>query len=207
MRVYDICELLARDFRDPISSSTLAIGSIAATVIGAGIGIMGQMQQANSQSNAMKYNAEVAANNQVEADQAAVVAQQQGAVQQQQKAYQEDVLIGQQKAGLAANGVDVGSGTAVDLLSDTKAAGELDQLTIVNNAQREAMGFKNQSINYSNQAQLDEASSAATLEGGNLKAAATFATSAGQVANQWYNYSQKIGSPAFSSSPQAGGIV
>ena len=145
------------------------------------------------------------------ADAAAVTATQEGQVQQQQKANQEDVLIGQQKAGLAANGIDVGSGTAVDLLADTKAAGEFDQLTITNNAARTAQGFENQGINYQNQAVVNEQESAAALQGGELKADSALITGAGSVANSWYNYtngSSSFGlSTPFSSSPQAGAII
>ena len=191
--------------------TAIGIASVAASAVGAGVSYMGAQQQASAQSNADKYNAEVAANNQLMANQAAAVATEQGAVAQQQKANQEDVLLGQQKAGLAANGIDVGSGSAVDLLSDTKAYGELDQLTIRNNAAREAQGYTNQGISYANQAQVDEASSAATLQGGALKGASSLITGAGQVASQWYNYTNTIAagssSPAFSSSPQAGSIL
>lgn len=172
--------------------ATLAVASIAATVASAGISYMGAQQTAQAQSAAAEYNAQVATNNQKIANQAAVAAQQEGAVEQQQKAYQEDVLIGQEKAGLAANGLDVGSGTAVNILSDTKAAGELDQLTLINNAQRQTQGFLNQGINYGNQAQIDKAGAAATLQGGELKAAASLASGAGQVSNQWYNYSNNV---------------
>lgn len=169
-------------------TEVLAAVSIAATVAGAGLSYMGAQQQASATSAQMQYNAQVAKNNQTMADQAAVVAQQQGEVQQQQKANQEAVLIGQQKAGFAANGVDVGSETATNLLSDTKAAGELDQLTIANNAARETQGYKNQSINYAGQAGLDEASSQSALTGGALKGAAALVTGAGQVASSWYNF-------------------
>ena len=192
VRLFDICELLERDFRDPTGiTEALAIGSIAATVVGAGISYMGAQQQASASASAASYNEEVAANNQKTADAAAVAAQQEGQVQQQQKAYQEDVLIGQQKAGFAANGIDVGSSSVTDVLSDTKAAGEFDQLTITNNAARETQGYLNQGINYSNQAQIDQASSQAALAGGELKSASSLVTGAGSVANQWYNYSTK----------------
>ena len=206
--------LWGRDFAKAcftgIEEAAVVAGAVAA-VAGAGVSYMGAQTQGQAASNAATYNAEVNANNQQMADAAAVTAQQQGAVDQQQKANQEDVLIGQQKAGLAANGIDVGSGTAVDLLADTKAAGEFDQLTITNNAARTAQGFENQGINYQNQAVVNEQESAAALQGGELKADSALITGAGSVANSWYNYtngSSSFGlSTAFSSSPQAGAII
>ena len=189
MRLFDICELLARDFRDPTGiSEGLAVAGVAASVVGAGVGAVGAISQANASSASASYNAEVAANNQVAANQSAQAALQEGQVAQQQKAYQEDVLVGQEKAGLAANGVDVGSGSAVDILSDTKAAGELDQLTILNNAARTSVGFTNQGINYGNQANINEAASQAALTGGDLAATSDVIKGAGAVASTWYNY-------------------
>jgi len=133
---------------DPVSATLASIGSFAAansgllagasaaaTIAGAGISYMGAQQQAQSSAAADTYAAQVAANNQNMANSAATQALQQGQVEQQQKAQAENLLVGQQKAGLAANGIDVGSGTAIDLLGDTKAAGMLDQLTIEHNAQ------------------------------------------------------------------------
>lgn len=50
--------------------------------------------------------------------------------------------IGTQRTALAANGVDVNSGSASQLQDDTAMLGELDALTIQNNAAREAYGYR-----------------------------------------------------------------
>lgn len=51
-------------------------------------------------------------------------------------------LIGAQRASLAAQGLDVSSGTALDIQSEAQVMGELDALTAVNNATREAFGHR-----------------------------------------------------------------
>lgn len=51
-------------------------------------------------------------------------------------------MLGAQRAGIAAGGVDVGFGSALDVQEDTAYLGELDALTIRTNAAREAWGFK-----------------------------------------------------------------
>ncbi|WP_313338504.1 virion core protein, T7 gp14 family [Stutzerimonas nitrititolerans] len=51
-------------------------------------------------------------------------------------------LIGTQRAGFAANGIDVNSGTAAEIQDDTAEIGEFDALTIANNAAREAWGYR-----------------------------------------------------------------
>ena len=52
------------------------------------------------------------------------------------------VMIGSQRAGLAAQGVDVNYGSAVDVQADAEFLGELDALTLRTNAAREAWGYK-----------------------------------------------------------------
>lgn len=56
-------------------------------------------------------------------------------------------LIGAQRAALASQGVDVNSGSALEVQKDSAAMGALDSLTIRNNAWREAWGYKVQSLN------------------------------------------------------------
>jgi hypothetical protein len=50
--------------------------------------------------------------------------------------------VGTQRAVQAANGIDVNSGSAAQLQDDTAMIGELDALTIQNNAAREAYGYR-----------------------------------------------------------------
>lgn len=192
----------------------IGVATVVAALASTAVSYMGAEQSAQATSNAEAYNAKVQQNNQIIANEAAGAALSQGAIAQQQKAYQEDLLIGQQKVGLAANGIDVGSGSAVDILGDTKAAGEFDQLTIANNTARTVQGFQNEGINYQNQATVDTQMSASTLAGGQLQGDAALFKGAGQVANSWYAYSNygsgqtsNAVAAGFASSPQAGGIV
>ncbi len=50
--------------------------------------------------------------------------------------------LGTQRAAMAANGGEVNSGSNAALQDDTAAIGELDALTIQNNAAREAYGYR-----------------------------------------------------------------
>lgn len=53
-------------------------------------------------------------------------------------------LRSSQRAGFAAQGIDINSGSARDVQENDAALSELDALTIRNNAQREAFGFRRQ---------------------------------------------------------------
>lgn len=55
-------------------------------------------------------------------------------------------MVGSQRAALAAQGLDISSGTALDIQSETAYMGELDAQTIRNNAAREAYGIKTNSM-------------------------------------------------------------
>lgn len=57
-------------------------------------------------------------------------------------------LIGSQRAGFAGQGVDVGTGSAVDVQADAAYLGELDARTILSNAKREAWGFNVQAQDF-----------------------------------------------------------
>ena len=60
-------------------------------------------------------------------------------------------LIGSQRAALAAQGINIESGSAAEVQADTAALGAVDELTIRNNAYREAFGYKAQAISYGGQ--------------------------------------------------------
>lgn len=66
------------------------------------------------------------------------------------------MLIGAQRVSLAAQGIDVNEGTALDIQAGTREMGELDILKILNNASREAWGYAVGVTNAENQANLAE---------------------------------------------------
>lgn len=51
-------------------------------------------------------------------------------------------LLGSQRTGFASQGVQVDTGSPVDVSADTAQLGELDRLTIEHNAAREAYGYR-----------------------------------------------------------------
>lgn len=56
--------------------------------------------------------------------------------------------IGSQRAAAAAQGIDVDSGSAMEIQEDTQRLGEKDVMTIKNNAWREAWGLKVEAQNH-----------------------------------------------------------
>lgn len=83
-------------------------------------------------------------------------------------------LIGAQRAAAAASGIEVDSGSALDLQLDAAGFGAMDALTIKNNAAREALGYKAQALDYRSRGAMAEANAktaaAGTLLTGGIRA-------------------------------------
>lgn len=83
-------------------------------------------------------------------------------------------MAGSQRVSLAAQGIQIDSGSAGDIINQTYEMGAEDVQTIRNNAFREAMGYKSQASEYLIQGKLANASaqqqSSATLLAGGMKA-------------------------------------
>lgn len=121
----------------------IAVG--VAMVAAAAMSAYSQHQNSKYQSQLANYNAEVAENS-------AKDAVNQGNAEASQRRERARQLAGTQAATMAANGVDLGGGTATDVFADTAGMGELDALTTLNNAQRQAYGLQSQAAGQRSQA-------------------------------------------------------
>ncbi len=65
-------------------------------------------------------------------------------------------LIGRQRASYAAQGVELGDGSPLDVQVDTAGQVAEDALTIKNNAWREAWGYRIEARNYRNSARMND---------------------------------------------------
>lgn len=138
---------------DPV---TLTVASVlgtstagaALTVAGLGLGVLGGIQQANAARADGKYQQQVANNNAILAEQNATDAYRRGALEEEKHRATVRRAIGSQRAALAANGLDLGTGTPVDLVTESAKFGEMDALTIRANAAREAWGFQSSAEQY-----------------------------------------------------------
>lgn len=72
-------------------------------------------------------------------------------------------LIGSQRVALAAQGVDVNSGSAADIQEETQVLSDMDALEIKNNAWRSAWGFKTEALDNRSRGEM------ALLAGNNKK--------------------------------------
>ncbi len=131
------------------------------------VGAAGQIHQGNSAAAQSNYLAQVARNQQqmhqrnaLVHEQSAQSAEQQGASDRQRQQIKTAQVIGAHRAGLAAQGGDINTGSNLDLIGDQARSGAFDALSIDHNAAQKAYQLRLQAMNSSNLSNLAGADSA-----------------------------------------------
>jgi len=110
-----------------------------------------------------------------------------------------------QRAAMAANGIDLGTGNAAEIQASTDIMTEIDKNTIEANAVRSAWGYRAQAMNFKNESiaaqsngwayRVDAESKRSTS--GSISpfssAAGSMLGSAGSVAGSWYMFNKAAG--------------
>jgi hypothetical protein len=187
------------------ASGTLAtIGSIA-SLASAGVGALGAIQQSRAQAAASKYNAGVATNNAAVAKQNAAWASQEGRAAAEAQSMKTRAEIGGIKANQGASGVDVNSGSALDVRSSAAETGELNTLSIRSNAARQAYGYQTEEANYQGQAALDRSQASSAKTAGIIGAGTTLLGGIGDASMRYSDYLRSTsvvsGPPGSASNP------
>lgn len=126
-------------------------GTIASTVLGT----VSSVQQGKQQQAMYNYQAKVAEENAKIANKNAANERQTGIEEARLQRMKTMQAIGSQQSAMAANGMDITSGTSLDIIEDTAAMGELDALQIEANYERKALAYEQQGLNYGNEARMD----------------------------------------------------
>jgi len=163
----------------------LALGTTVASGIA---GTFGAIQQGQASAAAANYNAQLNTQNAAVAKENAAIAGQAGSQQAAMSSQKTRAALGSIKAGEAGSGIDVNSGSAVDVQASTRELGELDALTVRSNATKEAYGYQNQAENFEAQSNLDRYEAKNDAAAGWLNGATTLLGSAGNAATQWNSF-------------------
>jgi hypothetical protein len=161
-----------------VTATTIALAGLAVSAIGAGVAAVGQIEQGKAADKAGKYNAQVAENN-------ALAAQQQAEFDAGRLRKRQLILLGKQRANFAKSGVEL-SGSATDVMYDCALEGELDRLAV----------FYTGNVTAGNQrarAGLERMEGSNAKATGYLNAGGTILTGAGRTASG-YN---RIQNPSF----------
>lgn len=157
---------------------------------GVGASMIGSYKTAQAQKASLDYEAAVAKNNQQLTQYQAGIAQQDGAVQENNLELKIAQTTGDQRAALAANGVDLGVGSANEILATTKFMGTRDVLQLRDNTARKVWALNNQASSYASEAEADKAASSAINP--TTSAITSGLVGAGSVASSWYKYNKSV---------------
>lgn len=168
-------------------------------IAGLAVTAVGAVQQTRAASAAADATEAQAAENAKFAEAQANNATRQGLVDEDRRRAETRAMLARQRVALAANNVDMSTGTPLELLGDTAAIGEQDALTIRANAAREAWGYRAQGVNYKNEGAMAKAAAKNQNK-------ATILTSAGSMFNQAKGLAGSMPS-GLTTAPASGGFI
>lgn len=179
-----------------ISAGAMSLGT-GLQAAGAVTSAIGSYSQAQGQRSALAYQASIADFNAHIAQGQASDAIRNGQTAEENQDLKTGQVMGTQRATLAANGVDLGSGNANEILSTTALMGKRDANQIHDNAMLQAWGYRTQAASYlQNETELN------SLRDGIhplMSGVSSLLTGATQVASGWDKTAKVNGTPDFSS--------
>jgi hypothetical protein len=145
---------------------------IAAAVMAAGtaVSMASAEQEAGAKSASAQYSAAVASQDATFAQQNADASLQAGQAAETQQRLKTAGEIGSERASMAAHGILLDSGSALDVQSGTAVEGELDAQTVRWKAQQQAQGYLDQGFDESAKSNLYSAESDWDQTAGDLSA-------------------------------------
>lgn len=165
--------------------AALPVISAVAGIAGAGVSAFGAYEGGQAQSQASMYQAQVAANNAAIARQNAEMETQSGEIAANNYAMRTRAVVGSTKANQAASGVDVDTGSNVNVRAAESELGALDALTIRSNAARQAYGYEVAATSDMAESQLLESESKQAKTAGTLSALGSFLGGVGSVGGKY----------------------
>lgn len=174
---------------DPVS--LLAVGSSL-------FGAFGQIRQGQAASAAAKYQAGVARNNQIIADQNARYAVAAGESQAQAQDFKNRALVGAIEAAQGASGISLDSPTLADVRAGESQIGRLDTATIMQRALLQERSYEQEASNFGAQSTFAEAEGRSAKRAGYIGAAGSILGGASNFADKWQRF-KLAGVPGYAS--------
>lgn len=172
--------------------------AFAMSAVSGGIAAYSAHETGVAQAQANAYSAAVARNNQEIANQYATAELQKGAVMEQTKRQETAQREGAIRAAAGASGLDVNTGSPLRLQTDTAMLGEEDALTIRNNAERAAYGYRTEGLNYAARAQMNDMAGENALRSGSLGMWSSIIGAASSTSSRWAGFKQAgVSTPMF----------
>lgn len=171
--------------------SIMSIGGAVTGAIGAYYNAQNQKAQLESQASSLRFQADISQLNAVQAEFTAQQILRVGQQKQGQVSLRAGKIKSSQRASMAARGIDLGVGSAVETIATTDLMKEIDMLTVNAETVRSSEAARLQRQNYLTAAAMQDVS-ASNLMGSAasispfMSAGTSLLGSAGSVANAWY---------------------
>lgn len=159
---------------------TLAIGSLALAAIGTATSVVGGIAQSNATKAQANYQAQVAANNAKTATSNAQQATEAGAAEGEAIGLRNRAAAGELLATQASGGVDVNSGSNVDVRASQDITGLEDVAQSQHNAFLKAYGYQNEATGFEATSGLESATASNATALAPVSALSTLAGGASQ---------------------------
>lgn len=173
-----------------------AVISIVSAISSTAIGTVSAVQSAQAQEAQYEYQAKVAQDNEKIAQMNATEARQKGIEDARLKRIKTLQQVGALQTAQAANGIDISTGTSLDLIEDTKTMGELDAMNSLYDSEKTARNYEIQAGNFANEASMDIISSRNVSSAGKLNAFGTalegIGESSSMVSDKWTSLSNSF---------------
>ena len=168
----------------------MGVATLIAQGVGGALNVVNNQAQANAQKAQSRYQQQVAQNNRLLAERAArdAVARGQELENRQRSATQQ--AIGASRASAAARGVEVDTGSQLEQQVDIAEIGEVEALTVRDNARREEFALRQQASDFDQEAQFASAQRSQINKQLPLNIAGSLLNTGSQVASQWYAFRQ-----------------
>lgn len=171
-----------------LSASTIATSSLVLQGVGAATSMVGSYYGAKAQQSSLDYQAAMAETNARMAEKSAQQEMYRGQREVAGLTLKAGHLKSAQRASMAASGIDLGEGNALEILTSTDLMKEIDSNTATANAVRSAWGYRTQGTNYQNEATAKRASADSISP--MASAATSLLGSAGSIAASYYTMSK-----------------
>jgi len=175
----------------PRRNRIFSIGGAVTGAIGSYYAAQSQKAQLDSQASSMRFQSDISELNAAQAEFTAQQIMRAGNLKQGQISLRAGKIKSSQRASMAARGIDLGVGSAVETIATTDLMKEIDMLTVNADTVRSAESARQQRQNYLTASAMQDVS-ASNLAGSAstispfMAAGTSILGSAGSVANAWY---------------------
>lgn len=173
-----------------IDPFTLAAASLVTGALGTVSSVVGGIQNANAQASQMQYQAAIADRNAQIANRNAAYAAQAGEAKAQQEGLKNREILGRVRVAEAANGLDINSGSDLDVREAQRITGVEDVDQLRHNAMLQAYGYQTQSGNFTAQAAADRAGASNVTALEPLTAATSALAGLSSLGTKWTGFNQ-----------------